>query len=125
MKCSCDFSTHNTLGAVGPATLSVLPVRCVLPRYVDHGSAAEEESATKNTKRHTATLWSAALFRRCAFLDTPKRKTKAAEKRRTPKDKAPPDCRGDSGCRSTEALMDSRFLFVFVSGPTGGHSTLG
>src|SRR5712672_633382 len=111
MKCSCDFSTHNTLGAVGPATLSVFPVRCGLPRYVDHGSAAEEESATKNTKRHKAALWSAALFRRFGFSFWGIQKTKAAEKRRTPKNKAPRDCRWDSGCRSNGALMDFRSFF--------------
>src|SRR5947209_3608270 len=42
-KWSCDFTTHSTTGFSGPGLPSVFPVRCGLPRYVAHGSAAGEE----------------------------------------------------------------------------------
>src|SRR4051812_44746849 len=53
MKCSCDFNTHSTLGAAGPPTFSGFARRCGLPRYVDHGSAAETTETTETTERKT------------------------------------------------------------------------
>src|SRR5262249_29588424 len=39
-KWSWPLCAHSTAGAAAPALPSVQPVRCGLPRYVDHGSAA-------------------------------------------------------------------------------------
>src|SRR5262245_35915665 len=44
-KCSVDFRTQSTSGLAGPATLSVFPVRRLLPRNVAQGAS----SATSGT----------------------------------------------------------------------------
>jgi hypothetical protein len=42
MKWSNDFTDHRRAGFSGPAALSVLPVRCGLPRYVAHAPGSAE-----------------------------------------------------------------------------------